>query len=882
MRLSRSALAVVVLGCIIATAVAGATVRASAATTRPRPKVRIRHAAHRDVSPPLRALRPLRPSTRRVEMDEHELPRHVPPGLPDPVVQRQATASPAAPTAGAGFEGLGTGLARAVVNSAPPDPNGDVGPNNYVQIVNQQFAVFTKTGSVVYGPVDTSTLWEGFGGGCETNNDGDATVKYDRRANRWVISQFSVSTRPYLECVAVSTTPDPTGSYYRYSFNYGNTAFPDYPKLGIWPDAYYETYNIFNGGRTFAGAEVCAFNRSAMLAGGAAAQQCFSTTAAYGGLLPADLDGSTPPPAGSPNYVLNFGTGALNLWKFHADWTNPSASTFMGPTSIPVATFSAACNGGGACIPQAGTFYQLDSLADRLMYRLAYRNFGDHESLVVNDSVTAGSSVGIRWYELRNLSTTPTVYQQSTYAPDATYRWMGSIAMDHAGDIGLEYSASSSSMNPAIRYTGRLAADPLNTLEAESTLIQGTGSQTGNLDRWGDYSSLSVDPSNDCTFWFTNEYLAAYGSFNWRTRIGSFSFPSCSQPPPVPGNDFSLSASSTSLTMNQGASSTSTISTSVTSGSAESVSLSASGQPAGATVGFSPSTVTAGGSSTMTVAAGTAAPGAYTIIVTATSTSATHTIPVTLTVLGNDFGITAGPTSLTVDQGQSATSTVATSVASGSAETVALSASGQPAGTTVSFSPSSVTASGSSTMTVSNATSTGGTYTITVTGTAPSATHATTVTLTVPSHNVVQNPGFETGSLTPWLTSGLVAPIIVGSGAHAGTYAARPGSPTPYNGNSTFQQTVAVPAGGGTLSYWYNPHCPDTLTYDQQQVQVRNTSGIVLATVMNICSNTGVWTQKTFSMAAYAGQTVVLWFNVHDDGWPTDPSYMLVDDVAVQ
>ena len=185
-------------------------------------------------------------------------------------------------------------------------------------------------------------------------------------------------------------------------------------------------------------------------------------------------------------------------------------------------------------------------------------------------------------------------------------------------------------------------------------------------------------------------------------------------------------------------------------------------------------------------------------------------------------------------------------------------------------------------MTVANNTTGGGSYTITVTGTSPSATHTTSVTLTVPSHNVVANGDFETGSLSSWTTAGVLLPTIVSSGAHGGTYAAKLGSSSPYNGNSVLKETINVPASGGTLTYWYNPHCPDALTYDQQQAQIRNTAGSTLATVMNVCSNSGVWTQKTFSMAAYAGQTVVLYFNVHDDNWPTDPTYMLLDDVSVQ
>src|SRR5258708_468451 len=192
-----------------------------------------------------------------------------------------------------------------------------------------------------------------------------------------------------------------------------------------------------------------------MLSGSAATQICFPPDVNNGGLLPSDLDGSTLPPAGSPNYVLNFGSNSLNLWKFHVDFATPGNSTLTGPTSTTVAAFSPACNGGGTCIPQSGTSQQLDSLADRLMYRVAYRNFGDHESLVVTHSVTAGSSVGARWYELRNPATTLSVFQQGTFAPNSSYRWMGSVAMDHAGDIAVGYSVSSSTMFTAIADAGR-------------------------------------------------------------------------------------------------------------------------------------------------------------------------------------------------------------------------------------------------------------------------------------------------------------------------------------------------------------------------------------------------------------------------------------------
>jgi hypothetical protein len=293
-----------------------------------------------------------------------------------------------------------------------------------------------------------------------------------------------------------------------------------------------------NGGK-FKGAMVCAFDRSAMLAGNPATMQCFQLSSDFPHLLPSDLDGSTPPPAGSPNYFLNFGTNALNLWKFQVDFNNSGNSKITGPTNIPVAPFSEAC-GGGICIPQLGTNRLLDSLGDRLMYRLAYRNFvgpGGHESLVMNHSVTAGSSVGLRWYEIRNPSScNPSpqspqycIYQQGTFAgvpPDANFRWMGSVAMDKVGDIAVGYSVSSSSINPSIRFTGRVPADPLNTLEGEMSITNGAGSQL-NVTNWGDYSSMSIDPVDDCTFWYTTEYLKTNGSYNWSTRIASFKFPSC-------------------------------------------------------------------------------------------------------------------------------------------------------------------------------------------------------------------------------------------------------------------------------------------------------------------------------------------------------------------
>jgi hypothetical protein len=539
----------------LAGSVASGAVKTGATVADGTPSADVQH----DTSPPLRNIPPAlgaEPGEKR----EHPLHNiHTPPsnGATDTVIQ-SGPGGGAAPSAGVGFEGLGLGFSgpQGTFNMqwAPPDTNAAVGPNHIFEIVNTGIAVFNKSGGVLYGPVPTNTLWSGFGGGCQTNDDGDGTVVYDRISDRWIVQQFSVSTTPYLECVAVSTTGDPTGSYYRYSFNMGSE-FPDYPKLGVWPDAYYATFNLFRNGASFDGPEVCAYDRAKMLSGQAATQQCVQLSTSYGSLLPSDLDGSTPPPSGSPNFLLSYGTNSLLLWKFHVDWANTANTALTGPTTISVAGFSAAC-GGGTCIPQAGTTQRLDSLADRLMYRLAYRNFGSRESLVVTQSVTAGTSTGIRWYELQSPNGTPTVHQQGTYAPDGNYRWMGSAAMDKNGDIALGYSVSSSTVNPSIRYTGRLAGDPLGTMtQGEGTLVNGTGSQTGGLSRWGDYSSMQIDPADDCTFWYTTEYLASNGNWNWHTRIGSFTLPGCGSgggggAPTSVSNSAATNVAPTTVTMN--------------------------------------------------------------------------------------------------------------------------------------------------------------------------------------------------------------------------------------------------------------------------------------------------------------------------------------------
>jgi hypothetical protein len=420
-----------------------------------------------------------------------------------------------------------------------------------VQTVNSHITVFDKTGKALFGPVQINTLFSGFGGYCEQHNDGDPLALYDPIADRWVISQFAVdvpsaggtvgASAKWFQCVAVSKTADPTGSYFRYAFQYDK--MNDYPKMGVWPDGYYTTFNLFDltqKNMPFVGAKICAYDRASMLQGKPATQQCFQTTADYGAVLPADLDGKTLPPAGAPNtMVALFDNNNLAYWQFQADWQNPAKTTLTGPVKIPVTSFNISCEKQteNQCIPQQGTNQMLDALSDRLMFRLAYRNFGAHESLVVTHAIAANNANGIRWYEFRMKAGLPAIYQQGTYAPDGNHRWMGSAAQDKAGNLLMGFSVSGPQMKPAIHFAGRLVNDPPNQLaRGETALINGTGAQLpmlGGLQplgRWGDYSMMSVDPTDECTFWYTDEYLVKDGSGNWHTRVGTLKLPGCDSP----------------------------------------------------------------------------------------------------------------------------------------------------------------------------------------------------------------------------------------------------------------------------------------------------------------------------------------------------------------
>jgi hypothetical protein len=526
---------------------------------------------------------------------------------------------------------------------SPPDPVGDVGPNHIVAMSNLSFQVFDKTGASLFGPAANNTLWAGFGGACQTENAGDPIVLHDQLADRWILTQFTSAGPSYFNCVAISTSPDPTGTYFRYAFSTG-TNFPDYPKYGVWPNAYFISTREFAGGG-FAGVGAYAVNRAQMIAGNPNPQVVSfvvppgATPYNIGdGLLPADLDGNIPPPAGSPNYWLGsmdnggpYGApqDALNLWKFVVDFTTPANSSFTLTNVLPIAaidTVYAGCT-GRACIPQPATTNRLDILSyrQRPLHRLAYRNFGSHESLVTNQSVeTPGPIAGVRWWEVRSPNATPVVFQEGTFSPgsgvggDGVHRWMGSAAQDSAGNLAIGYSASSATVFPSVRYTGRLASDPLGTLpQGEGEIVAGTGSQTAGGSRWGDYTSLTVDPVDDCTFWHVNEYVPVTSASGWRLRVGAFRFAECG------GAGFSLGGTPVSQAICAGTPAVYTVNTGSIAGFAGAVTLAASGQPAGTTAAFAPNPVATPGTSTLTIGntAGAAA-GNYTVTVDGTAAGA--------------------------------------------------------------------------------------------------------------------------------------------------------------------------------------------------------------------------------------------------------------------
>jgi hypothetical protein len=461
----------------------------------------------------------------------------------------------------------------------PPDPNGAVGPNHYVEIINLVFAVYDKNGNKLLGPIDTGTLWAGFAVPDCTDPSGDPIVLYDKLEDRWLLTQFTTRglsdpTKPFFNCVAVSMTGDPTGAYFRYAFNttVNNVFFfPDYPKYGTWTNSYVLTSRDF-GPTTQYGISVYALEKAKLIAGNPNARMVhfFLDSAVVpisqigDGLLPADIDSlQEQPEDGAPIPIVGtmddggpYGApfDGLNIYELSILWEegNQPITSLTLKTQLPVASFDSIypCGppgppGSGVtgrdCLPQPGISptanNRLDILSyrQRPTYRLAYRNFGTYESLVTNQSVEALPAVaGVRWYEIRRTEGSYSVFQQGTFVPnDGVHRWMGSVAMDKRGDIALGYSVVNGvDVFPGIRYTGRLSGDPLGQMTlGEGTIINGTGIQRTANSRWGDYTSMQIDPTDDCTFWYVNEYYTAAGQASstagWQTRIASFKLPGC-------------------------------------------------------------------------------------------------------------------------------------------------------------------------------------------------------------------------------------------------------------------------------------------------------------------------------------------------------------------
>ncbi len=481
---------------------------------------------------------------------------------------RQQGAAPAIPAPLLTFEGVSNedNFNLFGFRVAPPDPVGDVGPNHYVEMINLVFAVYDKQGNKLLGPVDTGTLWQGFSIPDCTDPSGDPVVLYDQLEDRWLLSQFTTRGPIFYNCVAISQTGDPTGAYFRYAFSAG-PFFPDYPKYSVWRKSYVLTSRDFGNDGSY-GISVYALEKNKMIAGNpnARAVHFFLDSAVVpinligDGLLPADIDGESQPKSDASIPVIGtqddggpYGapSDALNVWELSIKWLSSPVAAIAFRGSLPVASFDSIFPCGVVpgsqppsardCLPEPGVtdgsrYLDILSYRQRPTWRLAYRNFGGYETMVTNQSVEALPGVaGVRWYEIRRTNGQYSVFQQGTYAPnDGVHRWMGSIAMDHTGNMALGYSVVNGvDVFPGIRYTGRLAGDAAGQMTlGEGTIIDGTGVQLTTSSRWGDYTSMNVDPTDDCTFWYVNEYYQVNGVIGvntapWQTRIGSFRLPGC-------------------------------------------------------------------------------------------------------------------------------------------------------------------------------------------------------------------------------------------------------------------------------------------------------------------------------------------------------------------
>lgn len=494
----------------------------------------------------------------RAEEQVREVPNRIPfrkkieNAVPDKVRPGSEFSPVPMPTPGMSFGGLNSNDNAAAYGFRiiPPDTVGDVGPSHYVQAVNALFRVSDKFGNPLTPPIKLSSLFSSLGTDCSTRDDGDPSVLYDQLADRWILSQFCTAFPPFRQMIAVSRTGDPAGEYFVYEFVMPNVKLNDYPKLSIWPDAFYMSTDEFYGSE-YAGSGVFAFDREKMLAGDPSAGYIYfdlasPSTIRLGGLLPVDLEGLATPPAGLPGMFLGYTAteygdpaDAVRLFEFKADFDEPSNSSFGEAAGSPFVTppFDPTSNDGRDDVPQPAPGLGLDSQSDRLMYRASYSRFPQSESIVVNQTVRTSApgqpyAAGVRVHVLeRQGGKLFTVKESSTIANDDASRFMGAAAMDSAGNLAVSYSTSSSEKPPTISYTGKLAGDPSGLFRNEAILIPGDGVQTAYGFRWGDYSGLTLDPFDGCTFWMTNEYYSlesqAESPFGWLTRIGSFRYPEC-------------------------------------------------------------------------------------------------------------------------------------------------------------------------------------------------------------------------------------------------------------------------------------------------------------------------------------------------------------------
>jgi len=521
---------------------------------------------HRAVAPDIQTLMENQPTTLNAYGWEREVPIQLPDWLLD-IEPPQSTPDPLgrsvigrnAPAAGYSFDGYSNNDNLTVVGGllAPPDTEGDVGLDYYVQWNNLGWYFYDKLNPAnSSGPFAGNIFWQvpAFAGSpCQSDNAGDPIVLFDHVAQQWVFSQFTSPSNPDgHQCFAISTGSNPAGPYNLYDFLVSPSAFNDYPKIGLWTDgagqsAYVMTTNEF--GASYLGVNVTAFERDAMLVGGT--PNGVQVTLPYAGvapvrfsLQPSHLEGPNLPLAGTCPYVIQtfddetWGNGGANgpdgyqFWNFCLDWANPAASVFTQGPFVVAPNF----NAGLTAPPQPGGS-GLDPLGQFTMYRFHNRVTDDGKLLgaTAHTIDLGGGTNGLRWatFDIPSLAAISLRDTGSLNVGDGLHRFAPSAALDGSGNLGLVYSRSGSSAPnyPSVYFTGREEGiDPPGSLQTESVCVDGTGSQLGT-DRWGDYATVSVDPEDDCTFWVTHEYVATTGSFSWNSRICTYRFASCGAPP---------------------------------------------------------------------------------------------------------------------------------------------------------------------------------------------------------------------------------------------------------------------------------------------------------------------------------------------------------------